>query len=153
MIYDNSKLQQYKKILFNFISKISINQVTGCWDWIGGDTGKSKYARFRNGAKKVLAHRFSYELMVEKISDDKVLDHICRNRMCVNPSHLREVTQKINVLCGNGVASKNALKTHCKYGHEFNEQNTKIIFHRHYRLRQCKECQKRFQKERYSNVV
>lgn len=142
-------MNQFKKKLFNFISKISVNKTNGCWDWIGGDNGKSGYGRFRNNSKKVQAHRFAYELMVEKISDDMVLDHQCKNTMCVNPSHLREVTQKVNVLCGNGQAAKNSLKTHCKRGHEFSIENTKIVFHRNYRLRQCKKCQKMHDKNRY----
>lgn len=64
---------------------------------------------------------------VENLSLDPeiVIDHVCRNRICVNPDHLRQVDQVTNAL-ENTVSSALARKmqTHCKRGHEFSPDNT-----------------------------
>ena len=65
-----------------------------------------------------------------------VLDHLCKNKSCVNPQHLEVVTNTENVMRADGVCALNAKKTHCKHGHEFTELNT-------YRTkvgRVCKQC-------------
>lgn len=48
----------------------------------------------------IYAHRLSYELFVGPIPDGYELDHLCRNRGCVNPAHLEAVTHRVNVLRG-----------------------------------------------------
>lgn len=74
--------------------------VTGCWDW-AGTHDRLGYARVGvTGSRSVPAHRALYELLVEPIPDGLVLDHRCRNRGCVNPSHLDVVTQQENVQRG-----------------------------------------------------
>jgi transcription elongation factor Elf1 len=66
-----------------------------------------------------------------------VLDHICRNRACVNPGHLRVVTPKQNVLENSlGRTAINKCKTHCPKGHPFDDENT----FRAGTQRQCREC-------------
>ena len=66
---------------------------------------------------------------------DLELDHLCRNKLCVNIKHLEVVTNKENVIrseCG----IHNKLKTHCPYGHEYNDENTYI----NNKNRVCKKC-------------
>lgn len=65
------------------------------------------------------------------------IDHICRNRGCVNPSHLRLITHRENTLCGIGITARNATVTHCPQGHPYDLFNT---YHRPDGGRECKIC-------------
>src|ERR1700723_1857889 len=87
-----------------------------CWEWLGSP-GDSGYGHFWHEGKKRLAHRFSYELFVEAIPAGLVIDHLCRNHICVNPDHLEPVTDRVNILRGEGPAARNVLATECHRGH------------------------------------
>lgn len=67
-----------------------------CWLWIGASHGKDGYGSFNPNQSPVLAHRYSYELAHGHIPAGMSIDHICRNRACVNPDHLQVVTQDLN---------------------------------------------------------
>lgn len=122
-----------KQILDRFWSKTDL---TGpCWNWKAGKD-RYGYGEFRFDGKMVRSHRFSYEQYFGKIHSDVKLDHLCRNRGCVNPTHLEIVTSKENTLRGFGPAAKNFKKTHCSRGHEYNEENTIKYENR----RHCKTC-------------
>jgi hypothetical protein len=74
----------------------------GCWLWTGGRAGStSVYGIFTSGTRasdpKTYAHRYSYEMFVGLIPNDLVIDHLCRNKLCVNPDHLEAVTQQENL--------------------------------------------------------
>ena len=78
-----------------------------CWQWLGAtvqNRGRSgRYGVIGLGGRRAglgLAHRIAYELEREKIPGGLVLDHLCRNSLCVNPWHLEAVTQKENVRRG-----------------------------------------------------
>lgn len=114
-----------------FMEKINV-QESGCWIWTGS-TFWSGYGNF-NGQ---LAHRASYELFVGPIPAGMQLDHVCHDetcrggtsclhRRCVRPVHLRVATNRENVLRGNSPPALNAAKTHCRRGHEFTHENTRI---------------------------
>lgn len=113
---------------------------TACWEWTAF-VMKNGYGKFGMdaGQSPVLAHRWSYEYFRGPIPDLLVIDHLCRNRKCVNPDHLEAVTQQVNLLRGTGVAAIHAAKTHCKNGHEFTPENTT---HRadHPGARRCRTC-------------
>jgi hypothetical protein len=98
-----------------------------CWLWTGS-TARGGYPGFfvmRDGIERnVMAHRYAYELLVGPIPDGLQLDHLCRIRHCVNPTHLEPVTPRENTIRGNTFQRKNWLKTHCKRGHPFDEANT-----------------------------
>jgi HNH endonuclease len=92
----------------------------GCWVWTGYRNPTSGYGTIKfTGTKGFYAHRLVYELLVGPIPEGLQLDHLCRNRWCVNPSHMEPVTQRENLLRGDTVVAKNAAKTHCLRGHLF----------------------------------
>lgn len=72
-----------------------------CWLWTGTTAGSNaKYGHFWDGARKVYAHRFSYEQHVGPIPEGMELDHVrergCTSKLCVNPGHLEPVTHAEN---------------------------------------------------------
>lgn len=101
-------------------SKIEPEPNSGCWLWTGS-LDKDGYARVSLGGKGKWrrAQRAIYELLIGKIPNGLVLDHLCRNRACVNPEHLEPVSNRVNVLRGVGVAAHNAQMVKCIRGHYF----------------------------------
>ena len=116
---------------------------THCYVWMGG-TGQGGYGAFWIGRKatkthrKVKAHRVAYELLLGPIPEGLEIDHLCRNRVCVNPTHLEAVTHQLNVLRGQGRAAINAQRTYCTQGHPYDLINTEIYDGRRY----CRACRR-----------
>ena len=94
-----------------------------CWPWTASKNAWG-YGAFSLERKSMGAHRFAYELLVGSIPDRLTLDHLCRNRACVNPHHLEAVSDRTNILRGQGQSARNALKTHCPQGHPYDLFNT-----------------------------
>jgi len=100
--------------------KYIVDETTGCWVWTNAT--EEGYGRIRvggAGSKRTPAHRAMYEIVVGPIPDGLQLDHLCRNRACINPDHLDPVTLVENVLRGDGITATQARRTHCKRGHEY----------------------------------
>lgn len=93
-----------------------------CWVWMAGRTADG-YGRFRADQEtRVLAHRWSYEILVGEIQLGFQLDHLCKNPPCVNPDHLQPVPPRENVR-RSSVRSRNVSKTHCPQGHPYSGEN------------------------------
>lgn len=130
-----------------FMSKVT--KVGTCWKW-GASMTAGGYGKFSAGTGEWrLAHRVSYELFVGPISKGMQIDHLCRNTWCVNPEHLEAVTGRVNVLRGNTMPAKNAAKTHCKNGHELNDENA----YRFGRKRLCRICRAAAEQRRRDKLV
>lgn len=68
-----------------------------CWLWTAGISGGTGYANFHWLGRTQSAHRVSYMLAVGPVPEGMTLDHLCRVRHCVNPSHLEPVTLAENI--------------------------------------------------------
>lgn len=110
-----------------------------CWRWLAGIHPVTGYGNVWWEGRTQLAHRVAFELATgEPIAYGWTIDHLCRNRACVNPTHLQQVTQKVNNARGTSPSANNARKLICKWGHEFTPENTYIRPDRG--TRSCKEC-------------
>jgi hypothetical protein len=96
---------------------------TGCWIWHGA-SNQTGYGQLNIKHKRYLAHRLSYETFIGPIGAGLSIDHLCRNRRCINPSHLEAVTLRENILRGTSPSACQARQTHCKHGHEYTTENT-----------------------------
>lgn len=111
--------------LLRFWAKVDIDP-SGCWNWTAGQVPNG-YGKFWIDNHTLIAHRWLYEKLVGPVPRDMTLDHVCRNRLCVNPGHLDIVTTRENVLRGIGITAVNKQKTHCKHGHIFDTHNTYVL--------------------------
>ena len=111
---------------------------SGCWEW-QGRLDRYGYGRFSFSKIDRRAHRISYEEFVGPIPEGLVLDHLCRNRRCINPEHLEPVTNAENM------RRSAVIQTHCKRGHEFTAENTYL----HRNMRHCRACTRIRQSKAY----
>ena len=141
VIVNGTEIILERRDIERVLSRVPIGEPDGCWEWTG-PRHKTSYGRvnlWKNGRTySVNAHRIVYMLLVDDVPEDMVIDHLCRNRICVNPQHHEVVTGPENTRRG-------ATKTHCKRGHKFTEGSTRIDAAG---ARQCRSCYEEVGRER-----
>ena len=115
------------------IESMVVHTARGCWVWFGPKA--RGYGHISYQGKKWRVHRLFYERHRGAIPTDRVIDHLCRNRSCVNPAHMELVTATDNT--HRGVLSR----THCKRGHILAGMNLRIRHRSVGRIeRVCRTC-------------
>jgi hypothetical protein len=128
-----------------FWSYVDRRGIGDCWPWTAA-VAASGYGRFYAGRASAgrgncyRPHRVAYALTYGAIDESLQVDHLCRNRLCVNPAHMELVTLIENSLRAGVEIGLNAVKTHCKYGHEFTPEN---IYTPPRGGRICRACERR----------
>lgn len=125
-------------------SKVVVDDTKGCWLWTGSLNGGG-YSSMKFHDKKVAVHRLLYAWLVEPLPKGvgkgiPQLDHFtCSTKRCINPTHVKLVTARENILRGTSKSAIHAAKTHCPYGHLLLPQPHLIPGRMQ---RRCKECLK-----------
>lgn len=117
--------------------------VDSCWEWVGA-LSSDGYGRFHDGLRMVQAHRFMYEARRGPIGGGLSLDHLCRNRRCVNPDHLEIVTHRENCLRGESPSALVVRTNTCANGHAMVGWNVRVETNG---KRRCRTCHNRRERE------
>lgn len=120
-----------------FWSMVLMRDDESCWEWLAATTSKG-YGIF-NAVKgaPTTAHRFAYEQANGPIPDGLQIDHLCRNRSCVNPAHLEPVAARENIRRGMSVSAVTMRTNTCQRGHALTDENTMYYKDGHRRCRAC----------------
>lgn len=112
----------------------------GCWNWLMSmkPNGYGQWSGARNRGMSGLAHRAVYSIAIGPVAADLDIDHLCRNRRCVNPTHLEPVTRRENLLRSPLFNQWRTHLTHCKHGHELAGDN--LYLDPRNGNRNCKTC-------------
>ena len=117
----------------------------GCWLWIGAKYSNGYGQTKIPGTRKFTgAHRLSYQIHISAIPNGLVLDHLCGNKGCVNPTHLEVVSQKENLRRAGttdrivAMAHERHEAKHCSRGHLLDGEN--LYVYPNGKHRACKIC-------------
>jgi hypothetical protein len=110
--------------LSRLLSRRRIDE-NGCWTWAGTRDAEG-YGRISLRNRIWIVHRLLYEILVGHVCTDDVLHHLCGNRSCCNPAHLRPISREENSRLAKhytGIHHHNGSRTHCRRGHLLSGHN------------------------------
>lgn len=129
-------------MLDRFWSKVDVCGADDCWNWLASLHGLG-YGQFNTGRRIMNAHIIAYELQTgRQVPIGLEIDHLCRNRICMNGRHLEPVTKKENILRGQSPMAQQARQTHCIAGHALTAENV-YWFGAKRNHRMCLTCKRR----------
>lgn len=114
-----------------------LREANGCWEWTAALSQGYGVFRLTDTRTNILAHRWAWMFFRGPVPDGLDLDHLCRNRACVNPDHLEPVSRAVNLHRGEGLTGVNHRKTCCPKGHPYDVANTYVTKLGH---RSCRAC-------------
>lgn len=107
----------------------SVVRESGCREWQGKPNSYGYGRMWVDGVRPIYVHQLAFELWNEPITEETI-DHLCANRLCIEPSHLDQCSKSENTLRG---LARNK-KTHCPHGHPYSPENYDAA---RYRCRAC----------------
>lgn len=118
------------------LSRYEVNEITGCWLWIGY-VNKDGYAR----ADAQNAHRVFYEHHIGPVPAGYDVDHLCKRRNCVNPEHLEAVSERENLRRTRPVIKLSGREFDiCRKGHLIRGANIQIQRRKGREYKRCYLC-------------
>lgn len=131
-----TKAQNRKIAVLRWLEKIRVSESrfyagSPCWEWVGCIHPITRYGQFKYDGHLSNPHRFAYSYFIGSIAAGLEVDHLCRTRYCCNPMHLEAVTIQENR------RRRKMHQTHCKNGHAFTPENTRL---RDGKTRVCRKC-------------
>jgi hypothetical protein len=119
-----------------------VRAASPCVLWTGY-IDRHGYGRARVGGRLTMAHRAAWSSVHGPVPAGLTLDHLCRNRACVNVAHLEVVTLRVNILRGTGPSATKARQSHCVNGHDLAD-----AYRRRSGRRACRSCKADEQRRR-----
>lgn len=122
-----------------------------CWE-LRTNMTTNGYSRVNFLGVRYLAHRLFYQEWRGSIAEGLTVDHLCRNRCCINPAHLDPVSLEVNLSRGH---HSGRLKTECPHGHPYSGNNLTIASNGNRRCRECNriQCKRRYDRRKERDYV
>jgi hypothetical protein len=132
---------------------LRVHKTKTCWIWTRSKSGDG-YGNVYWEGRNTGAHRVAYKLIQGSFPPKGLeIDHLCRNRICVNPKHLEAVQPRINKLRGVSIVAIHAKRKHCSKGHLYTLENLQKGFSHGRPWRRCRICRKlEYQKGKLNGV-